>query len=65
MLTRMSAIAFIHRFRKVPDNSQHFLVRQSLTGYKKCYQKQDQRKPITISLLYKMCCNLKKLFTDV
>ena len=64
VLTRMSAIAFVHRFRRQLDNTQHFLVRKALAGYKNVHHKIDQRKPISISLLRKMCDNLDKVFTE-
>lgn len=64
VVSRVSAIAFIHRFRCKTDNTQHFLVRKTLMGYKNKFNVCDSRKPLSISLLSSMCNNLHKIFTD-
>lgn len=51
VVTRLSAIAFVHRSKQLPDNTVHFLVRKSLLGYKKIHSSLDSRRPITYELL--------------
>ena len=58
MLTRISAVAFIHHFRNLVDNTQSFLVRKALRGYKNSFHRSDSRKPITQQLLLTLCHNV-------
>ena len=64
VVSRISAIAFIHRFRQQTDNTQQFLVRKALLGYKNRYKSCDLRKPISMSLLNSMCSNLSNIFKE-
>ena len=58
VLTRLSAISFIHKFRKTHVSTNDFLIRKALRGYSKGHTKLDSRLPITLSLLHKMCSHL-------
>lgn len=64
VLTRISAISFVQRIRQLQDNTQSFLVRKALKGYKNILHNNDKRKPITKQLLNQMCQYVSSFVTD-
>ena len=64
VLTRISAISFVQRYRQLNDNTQSFLVRKALRGYKNMFHKQDSRRPITHTLLQQICKHVPSFVKD-
>ena len=50
----VSAVSYFHKIRGVPDNSQHFTIRQLLVSLRKKPSKADHRMPITLDMLHKL-----------
>lgn len=64
VLTRISAISFVQRFRNLKDNTKSFSVRKALRGYKNVLHSNDKRKPISKQLLHHMCSNVSSFVKD-
>lgn len=64
ILTRLSAISFVHKFRQVKDSTQTFLVKKCLLGCRKSLLSHDVRKPISREMLCTLCDNLTSIFAD-
>ena len=62
VMTRISAIACFHKLRSLVDNTQHFVVKKALLGYKNMHGTLDSRKPISLDLLHAMCSALNSIF---
>ena len=54
----ISAISYFHKLSLVPDPTQSFLIKQMIKSIQKSPQIQDNRRPITTSLLKKMVVSL-------
>ena len=61
VVSRISAVAYLHKLNSVSDSSQHFLVKKALLGYKNCSSRIDARKPVTLSLLHDICTKTSSL----
>lgn len=49
--TYISALSYIHKLLGLQDNTQHFIVNKTLNGFKKLRTSNDNRLPITPSIL--------------
>ena len=54
ILSKMSAISYIHKLRFQRDIMSHFLIEKCLAGVKRLAPSSDQRLPITLPILEKM-----------
>ena len=57
LLSKSSAIAFLHKINNHQDVTQHFLVQKLLAGIKKVRPSADVRQPMSVSIL-KQCFSL-------
>ena len=64
VMTRISAIACFHKLRSLVDNTQHFVVKKALLGYKNMHSTLDSRKPISLDLLHAMCSTVRSLLSS-
>ncbi len=53
--TYIAGISFIHKVSGGPDTSAHFVVKKILEGCRRSRQRVDDRRPITRSILGRMC----------
>jgi hypothetical protein len=56
--TYVSAFGYFHGLRQMPDVSVHFLVNNSLTGYRNLLKRPDFRSPITRIILWSLIQSL-------
>lgn len=61
ILSRISAIAYVHKFKNVIDNSHNFLVRKTLAGVRNLIHKPDSKGAISFDLLQNICEVLPRL----
>lgn len=55
--SRLSAIAYFHKLRSVPDPTSHFLVAKAMAGMRKLNPATDARLPISLQQLHNLMCN--------
>ena len=59
ILTKLSAISYLHKLRYGQDIMSHFLIEKCLSGVKKLAPTCDQRLPITVNILQRMITQCK------
>lgn len=62
IMTRISSVSFVHKFRGVTDATHDFIVKKCLLGCKNSNVSMDIRKPISLVMLHNMCDKLPDLF---
>ena len=65
IISKVSAIAYVHKIKGAEDPSQHFLVQKALAGVKKIRPSADTRQPLSYDLLVQAVQLMNKGFRSV